>query len=150
MELEKNRKQLAKLRLEIGKVLEGNSIYSEEDLAAALNTVKTKITEGEAILEKLRDEDAQKKAMCDNMIPAYQQFQSWAEEFENASLETKKMIACQLFTRVEIGKGYKVHMQYQQYSTTAAKMQDIKTPAYMVGYLHLFPLIGRMLLQFTK
>ncbi len=119
MELEKNRKQLAKLRLEIGKVLEGNSIYSEEDLASALNTVKAKITEGEAILEKLQDEDAQKKAMCDNMIPAYQQFRSWAEEFENASLETKKMIACQLFTRVEIGKGYKVHielnMTYRQF-----------------------------------
>jgi len=119
MELDKNRKQLAKLRLEIGKVLEGNSIYTEEDLAAALNTVKAKITEGEAILSKLQDEDAQKKALCDNMIPAYHQFRSWAEEFENASLETKKMIACQLFTRVEIGKGYRVHielnMTYRQF-----------------------------------
>ena len=119
MELDKNRKQLAKLRLEIGKVLEGNSIYTEEDLAAALNNVKAKITEGEAILSKLQDEDAQKKAWCDNMIPAYHQFRSWAEEFENASLETKKMIACRLFTRVEIGKGYQVHielnMTYRQF-----------------------------------
>jgi len=41
----------------------------------------------------------------------YHQFRSWAAEFEIASLETKKMIACQLFTRVEIGKGYRVHIE---------------------------------------
>ena len=65
------------------------------------------------------DEDAQKKALCDGMIPAYQQFRSWAEEFDNASLEVKKMIACQLFNRVEIGKGYQIHielnMTYRQF-----------------------------------
>ena len=118
-ELEKHRKQLAKLRLEIGKVLAGESIYTEEDLAAALNTVKTKITECEGSLARLKDEDAQKKALCDGMIPAYQQFRSWAEEFDNASLEVKKMIACQLFNRVEIGKGYQIHielnMTYRQF-----------------------------------
>ena len=118
-ELDKNRKQLAKLRLEIGKVLAGDSIYTEEDLAAALNTVKTKITECESVLARLKDEDAQEKALCDGMIPAYQQFRSWAEEFDNASLEAKKMIACQLFKRVEIGKGYQIHielnMTYRQF-----------------------------------
>ena len=47
-------------------------------------------------------------------------FLSWQIwEFEDASLETKKMIACQLFSRVEVGKGYRIkvmmNMTYRQF-----------------------------------
>lgn len=118
-DLEKNRKQLEKLRGEIAKVLIGDSIYTEEDLSEALNTVKSKIAEDEECLAQLKDEDAQKKAWSDSVVPAYKQFKSWAEEFEEAPLEVKKMIACQLFSRVEIGKGYRVklemNMTYRQF-----------------------------------
>ena len=52
-------------------------------------------------------------------MPAYRQFRSWAEEFEGTSLETKKMIVCQLFSRVEVGKGYRIkvtmNMTYRQF-----------------------------------
>ena len=70
-------------------------------------------------LAKLKNEDEQKKLLADSVLPAYRQFKSWAEEFEDASLETKKMIACQLFSRVEVGKGYKIkvtmNMTYRQF-----------------------------------
>ena len=119
LSLQKSRKQLETLRLEIGKVLSGESMYTEEDLAVALQTVKAKIAEDEAVLQKLKDEETEKKAMSDSVIPAYRQFRSWAEEFDDASLEVKKMIACQLFNRVEIGKGYEIHielnMTYRQF-----------------------------------
>ena len=53
------------------------------------------------------------------VIPAYQQFKTWAEEFEDASFEAKKMIANQLFKRVEVSKGYKLNIElnltYQQF-----------------------------------
>ena len=95
-ELQKNRKQLEVLRGEISKSLTGDSIYSSEDLSIALDKLKSRIAEDEETLEKLK-----------------------AEEFEDASLETKKMIACQLFSRVEVGKGYKIkvtmNMTYRQF-----------------------------------
>ena len=37
------------------------------------------------------------------VTPAYKQFKSWAEEFDSATMEQKKMIACQLLKRVEAG-----------------------------------------------
>ena len=47
------------------------------------------------------------------------QFRSWVDEFETATLEQKKMIACQLFKRIEIGRDYKIsvqlNMSYRQY-----------------------------------
>ena len=118
-ELQKNRKQLEVLRGEISKSLTGDSIYSSEDLSIALDKLKSRIIEDEETLEKLKTEDDQKKLLADSVMPAYRQFMSWAEEFEGASLETKKMIACQLFSRVEVGKGYRIkvtmNMTYRQF-----------------------------------
>lgn len=55
------------------------------------------------------------------ITPAYNQFKSWAEEFEQASMDQKKMIACQLFKRIEVGRGYNItfelNMTYQQFCT---------------------------------
>ena len=49
----------------------------------------------------------------------YDQFISWADEFENASLERKKMIICQLIKAVKVRKGYELEFEfnisYQQF-----------------------------------
>ena len=117
--LKKDSKQLEKLRNEIGKALTGDSIYSEEDLATALQTLRERMEESESRLAELKAEESEKKTLTDSIIPAYRQFKGWAEEFDSASLETKKMIAGKLFSRVEIGKGYQIritlNMTYRQF-----------------------------------
>ena len=119
LELNKNRKQLEILQMEIGKTLLGDSIYSPEDLSQAIQTVKSRITEAETKLTELRDEEAKKKQGLDLITPTYNQFKSWAEEFDTATLEQKKMIACHLFKRIEVGRDYKIsaelNMSYQQF-----------------------------------
>ena len=111
LELQKNRTQLEALRLEIGKTLTGESVYDKEDLANMITVLRGKITSTEAQLESLKQEDAAQKAVSESIIPAYQQFKTWAEEFDSAPFEMKKMIANQLFSRVEIGKGYKIRLE---------------------------------------
>ncbi len=55
------------------------------------------------------------------VTPAYKQFKSWAEEFDSATLEKKKIITYQLLKRVEIGRDYKIsvelNMTYSQFCT---------------------------------
>ena len=55
------------------------------------------------------------------VMPAYKQFKSWAEEFDSATLEQKKMIACQLLKHDEVGRDYKIsvelNMTYSQFCT---------------------------------
>ena len=120
-ELGKSREQLTKLQLEIAKTLTGESVYSPEDLTQVLRTVKENIANGEQELAKLKEEEAQKKQGIDLITPAYNQFKSWAEEFDTATLEQKKMIACYLFKRIEVGRGYQIsvelNMTYQQFCT---------------------------------
>ncbi|MCM1181416.1 MAG: recombinase family protein [Clostridium sp.] len=118
-ELEKDKRQLEVLQREIGKTLLGESFYSPEDLKEAINAVKSRIADNEERLEKLDSEMNQKKEMIEAILPAYRRFKSWAEEFDTADLEQKKMIACQLFDRIELGKDYNItiHMNitYQQF-----------------------------------
>ncbi len=118
-ELGKYRKQLDALRMEISKVLAGDSIFTQEDLTQSLQTLKADIAEHEGKLAQLKDEDRQKREMAESVIPAYRQFRSWAEEYEDASFEAKKMIANRLFSRVEVYKGYRlkieVNMTYRQF-----------------------------------
>ncbi len=120
-ELGKNREQLTKLQMEIAKTLTGDSVYSPEDLTQAIQAVKKRIEETETQLGKLKEEETQKKQGIEVVTPAYKQFKSWAEEFDSATLEQKKMIACQLFKRIEVGRGYKIsvelNMTYWQFCT---------------------------------
>ena len=66
-----------------------------------------------------KEEEAQKKQGIEMVTLAYKQFKSWAEEFDSASMEQKKMIACQLLKRVEVGRDYKIsvelNMTYSQF-----------------------------------
>ncbi len=127
-ELEKNRKQLEVLQTEIGKTLLGDSLYTPEDLKEAISVVKTRIAER---LEKLDCDMSQKKEMVEAVLPAYRRFKSWAEEFDEADFEQKKMIACQLFDRIELGKDYQLilHMNvtYKQFCSEWIKDYIKKT-----------------------
>ena len=108
-----------KLQLEIGKTLTGESSYAAEDLSQAIQTVKVRIAEAEKKLEELRAEEEKKRQGIDLIIPEYERFKSWAEEFDMATLEQQKMIACHLFRRIEVGRDYQIraelNMTYRQF-----------------------------------
>lgn len=133
LELTKNREQLTKLQLEIGKTLTGDSIYSPEDLTQAIQTIRSRIAEAEEKLAELKAEEEQKKRGIDLITPTYNQFKSWADEFDTATLEQKKMIACHLFKRIEIGRDYKIsvelNMSYQQFCTEWSEGRFFTTAA---------------------
>ena len=76
LELDKNRKQLEILQMEIGKTLLGDSLYSPEDLREAINVIKERVACGEEQLEKLENDMLEKKEMVEAILPAYRRFKS--------------------------------------------------------------------------
>ena len=119
LQLKKDDEQLKKLQIEIANTLTGDSVYAPEDLSQAINILKKRVQENEIELAQLESEEREKTENTKNVIPAYKKFKSWADEFETASLEQKKMIICQMFKRIEVGRGYKIsvemNMTYQQF-----------------------------------
>ena len=49
----------------------------------------------------------------------YSQFRTWADEFDNSTMEQKKMIACQLIREVKVSRGYELEivfdLNYEQF-----------------------------------
>lgn len=119
MSIKQSVKHLENLQLEIGKAITGESAFSPEDLSLAIKNLKDQITESKSQLAKLQEDESRGKEAIDRIKPAYLQFKSWAEEFDAATLEQKKVIVGQLFKRVEVGKDYNIrfvlNMTYQQF-----------------------------------
>ncbi len=107
-EIKRIQSKLSALRTEISNAITGESVYSKEDLASALQELKETLENREKEAERLREEEDDKKKLSEMIIPTYKQFRSWAIEFDEASFEVKKMIASQLFSRVTVYKNYKI------------------------------------------
>lgn len=126
-DIDKNKRQLDNLRAEIVKALSGDSLFTADDLSNALQDLRVKIEQDEQRLAELKAEDVEKKTLSDNIIPAYRRFKTWAVQFEESSFEAKKIIAQQLFERVEVEAGYIVHctlnLTYQQFCEEWIKIE---------------------------
>ena len=42
----------------------------------------------------------------------YSQFRTWADEFDNSTMEQKKMIVCQLVKEIRISRGYEIEIVF--------------------------------------
>jgi DNA invertase Pin-like site-specific DNA recombinase len=118
-ELNKNSKDLETLKAEIPKSIRGESIFTQSDLADEIGRAKTKIAESESRLSEI-DTELKRQSHSISMVgKMYSDFIGWADEFNHASLEEKKMITCRLIKRVELERGYRVHitlnMDYEQF-----------------------------------
>ena len=114
------------------------SLYSQEDLATALQAIKAKIEDAQTELARIEKDAVERKAMMDTVIPAYKQFRSWSVEFYESSLEVKKMIASQLFSRITVNRDYELTIElnftYRQFlEDWLAQTPDIKEPAWVVA-----------------
>ena len=107
-ELKKLGEKKEKLTAEIANVIIGESSFTSEQLHTALEAVEKSISVAE---EKLKDSktrldnlDSERKAV----ESGYTKLTTWAEEFDRASVERKKMIIAEMFPRVELSRGYNV------------------------------------------
>lgn len=93
------------LSAEIAKTLLGKSIYSSEDLAAAIEKAKVDLDEAVRKLDELRNREAEKKKAYSELGKDYREFLGWADEFENATLEAQRMIVNKLVKEITLAKG---------------------------------------------
>lgn len=101
------------------KSLIGESAFTAEQLSEAIRATQNKVNERTFEKEKLQEELNDKQGAMGKLGYYYNQFLSWADEFQNSTLEQRKMIACQLIRGVKVSRGYNVNiefnMNYQQF-----------------------------------
>ena len=118
---ESQKEKLRDLTEEIADALIGNSKFTPDILSMAIEKCKQKIVDNNAEIQELRERLENQQEELAKIDYYYSQFVSWADEFDKASLERKRMIADELLSEISVGKGYEVKIlmnaTYQQFMT---------------------------------
>ena len=100
------KERLAQLSGEIAKSLVGDSAFSPDMLAMAIDSTKTELQGTEDKLAQLNYALNNSQGAMKKLDFYYDQFRGWAQEFEDAGLEQRKMIICHLVREINVSRGY--------------------------------------------
>lgn len=110
---------LSKYEGEVIKCIEGTSDFSKGMLDRLIKNAEADLANVKKEYKQATENVIDERKELKKLDQYYKDFMGWADEFEMATLERKRMILGQLFTKVEVAKGYKVtvhvNMSYKQF-----------------------------------
>ena len=121
-EIDKLKRQVVELSAEIGRSLLGESRFTPDMLSASIDNTNTLLNKKEIELNDIKYKLTNQQIAMGKLDFYYSQFKTWAEEFDNSTMEQKKMIACQLIREINISRGYEIEIvfdiNYEQFILT--------------------------------
>ncbi len=127
-EAAKTEKDLQNLRNEVLKVLAGQSSFDTGLLNGLIKDLETKCHEQQAALVAAQQDEDENISLMQQMRRDYSRFIRWADVYNVASMETKKMIVSQLFERIEVYRGYKLKVRLTITAQQFLEGMGISTP----------------------
>ena len=122
-ERDKLQRRLTELSLEVGKSLCGENQFPVDVLAMSINSTKAEIADIDKKIAECDRVLEEKNEIISKLDYYYEQFKAWANEFDNATQEQRKMIICQLIDEINVGRGYdieiKLNASYGQFFSDA-------------------------------
>ena len=112
LELSKHRQELEKWENLMLDSIEGNCVFSQEQVKKRMDNVKQLIEEDSAKVDTLQNE---LESICDiseEIKEQHKQLISWAEVFDSASIEEKRMIASYIIKAVTITRDYNLKIEF--------------------------------------
>ena len=104
--------ELDTLRAEVIKSLRGESAFSQDLLGSLISDCETKCLEVQHTMEAAQAAYDEGQAMLDALNAHYDDIISWADMYDSASTESKKMIVSCLIRRVEVYRDYRLHIDF--------------------------------------
>ena len=104
--------ELDTLRAEVIKSLRGESAFPQDLLSSLISDCETKCLEVQHTMETAQAAYDEGQAMLDALNAQYDDIISWADMYDSASMESKKMIVSCLIRRVEVYRDYRLHIDF--------------------------------------
>lgn len=104
--------ELVMLRAEVIKSLRGESAFSQSLLGSLIADAETKCLEVQQQLEAAQAAYDEGQAVLASLNAQYDDIISWADMYDTASIEAKKMIVNCLIKRVDVYRDYKLHIDF--------------------------------------
>ena len=104
--------ELDMLKAEVIKALRGESAFSKDLLGSMVSEAEAKCAELQKQFEDAQAAYEEGQAVLHSLDEQYDNVISWADLYDTASLEAKKMIVNCLIRRVEVYRDYKLHIDF--------------------------------------
>ena len=104
--------ELDMLKAEVIKALRGESTFSKDLLGSMVSEAEAKCTELQKQFEDAQAAYEEGQTVLHSLEEQYDNVISWADLYDTASLEAKKMIVNCLIRRVEVYRDYKLHIDF--------------------------------------
>ena len=118
---------------EILKCLDGTSNFTEDMIAKQIRRYQQELDDAKAEYAELQNARLNEAAEIRKLRTYYDDFKGWAEEFDTAPLEMKRMILSHLIDKVEVGRKYQVivkfNMKYRQFLECTAETYNTEIGA---------------------
>lgn len=131
--------------------LDGTCVFTPEQVKARLDAVQAKADEIAHQVQQLEEKSRQMKPAAADLLREHQQILTWAELFDSAAIEEKKVIASYLIKAVTLTRGYGIQVDFNiseaQFLNVAMKVDRPKKNDYQPVFLdaeelqHLFEVV---------
>ena len=111
-EYNKALQKLNLLKAEIIKCLQGESTFSKDILSELITDTEKNCNELAKLLEKLETELEQSEDLQAELCRSYDEIISWADLYDSANIEAKKMIVNSMIKRIDVFRGYKLKIEF--------------------------------------
>ena len=92
--------------------LEGTCIFTPEQVKKRMDTVQASIDELTQKMEMLQSKIEQSREQAEQFKMQHQQLLSWAEIFDSATVEEKKMISSYIIKAVTLSRNYQMRIEF--------------------------------------
>lgn len=92
--------------------IEGTCVFSPEQIKRRIETVQETVDGLAEQIDTLRDQAVESEVMAKEIKGSHQRLLSWADMFDTASVEEKKMIASYLIKAVTLTRDYGIEVEF--------------------------------------
>lgn len=93
--------------------IEGTCVFTPEQVKSRMDTLQDTLSELEKKIQTLEDAAANAENVAIEIRQQHQKILTWAEMYESASIEEKKMVASYLIKAVTLSRGYALNVEFQ-------------------------------------
>lgn len=111
-ELNKLQNRRAKLMEEATKALTGESVYDAEMIRGMIDANEVAVSAAEATIQRCRSEQAEIDAKIRELSDQYSSIQDWAEVFDTADVDEKKMILARIIEKITVNRNYEITIRF--------------------------------------
>ena len=111
-EYSKATKELSKWEELMLASIEGTCVFTPEQVKKRMDIVQEKVDRLSKEIETLQIDMSEARTLSAEILAQHQQLLSWAELFDSASIDEKKVIASQMIKAVTLTRNYGIQIEF--------------------------------------